>query len=45
MDIIPAAERGEVTVIRASAAELALHKQRLEDIEKASDGKCVWSHL
>ncbi|MBE9548400.1 MAG: DNA polymerase III subunit epsilon [Proteobacteria bacterium] len=45
IDIIPAAERGEVTVIRASAAELALHKQRLEDIEKASDGKCVWSHL
>ena len=43
--IIPAAERGEVTVLRASETELALHKQRLEDIEKASDGKCVWTHL
>lgn len=42
---IPASERGEVTVIRASVEELSLHKQRLEDIEKASDGKCVWSQL
>ena len=43
--IIPASERGEVVVLRASEAELQLHQQRLDDIEKASDGKCVWTHL
>jgi DNA polymerase-3 subunit epsilon len=38
-------ERPPLPVIRASEAELALHARRLEAIEQASGGKCVWRRL
>ncbi len=34
--------RPPLPVIRANAAELALHEGRLDDIERASGGVCVW---
>jgi DNA polymerase-3 subunit epsilon len=37
-------KRKPLRVIRASDAERALHEARLEAIEQASDGKCVWLH-
>jgi DNA polymerase-3 subunit epsilon len=36
-----AADRPALTVVRASDAEIALHQQRLEGIDKKS-GACVW---
>lgn len=36
---------GELAVIRASAAELELHSNYLDEIEKASRGACVWLRL
>jgi DNA polymerase-3 subunit epsilon len=39
------ADRPPLPVIRASEAELALHHRRLEAIEQASSGKCVWLRL
>ena len=35
----------ELIVLRASAAELALHATQLEDIDKASKGACLWKKL
>lgn len=39
------ADRQPLKVITATATELALHQQRLEQINKASDGACLWSTL
>lgn len=36
------AGRPKLTVLYASTSETAAHKKRLETIQKASDGKCVW---
>ena len=38
------AERPALKVVRASAAEVALHRQRLEAIENSS-GQCLWLEL
>ncbi len=38
-------DRKSLPVIVATAAELALHQQRLEQIDKASGGACVWYSL
>ena len=38
------ADRPPLPVVKASEAELALHKARLEAIDKASGGKCLWLH-
>ena len=34
-----------VRVVQASDEELALHKQQLSDIDKASKGSCLWKQL
>ena len=36
------ARRGPLPVVRASATERASHEQRLEAIDRASGGRCVW---
>ena len=36
------ADRQPLRVIHASDAELAAHEQRLQAIQKSSDGNCVW---
>jgi DNA polymerase-3 subunit epsilon len=38
-------DRSPLTVITASEQELAAHQQRLQAINKASDGECVWLRL
>ncbi|MEE8429611.1 MAG: DNA polymerase III subunit epsilon [Gammaproteobacteria bacterium] len=38
-------ETGSVAVIRANEAELQAHDKRLEAIDRASDGACVWQRL
>ena len=40
-------ERGavEITVLRASAEELAAHEQQVAEIDKASGGKCLWKSV
>lgn len=38
-------DRPPLRVIRATEEELAAHAQRLEAIDKASGGKCVWKSL
>jgi len=35
-------ERAALRVIRANEEELELHNEKLAQINKASDGKCVW---
>lgn len=40
-----AADRPPLPVIRATDAERELHTRRLEAIDKASGGKCVWMQL
>lgn len=35
-------QRDALVVIQPTEAELALHQQRLEAIDKASDGNCLW---
>ena len=35
-------DRPPLVVIEADAEELAAHDARLNEIEKESDGKCVW---
>lgn len=35
----------DLVVIRATGDELAAHKQLLADIDKASDGRCLWRKL
>ena len=35
-------QRDALVVIQPTEAELALHQQRLEAIDKASDGNCRW---
>ncbi len=37
-----AADRPPLRVIKADNEELAAHQQRLQQIEKSSDGKCMW---
>ncbi|MEI7949397.1 MAG: DNA polymerase III subunit epsilon [Gammaproteobacteria bacterium] len=37
-----AADRPALRVIKADDTELAAHQQRLQQIEKSSDGKCMW---
>jgi DNA polymerase-3 subunit epsilon len=37
--------RPALRIIRASDEELAAHDQRLESIDKSSDGQCVWNRL
>jgi len=37
-------DRPALKIVRAGAEELAAHSSRLEAIEKASEGKCVWLH-
>jgi DNA polymerase-3 subunit epsilon len=32
----------ELAVLKASAEELAAHRAQLADIEKASQGRCLW---
>ncbi len=39
------AERPGLRVIRASADEQAAHRQKLEDIDKATAGACLWLKL
>lgn len=39
------ADRPALAVIRASAEELSAHARRLEAIEAASGGRCVWREL
>jgi DNA polymerase-3 subunit epsilon len=36
------ADRRPIPVIRATSAELAAHAARLQAIDEASDGRCVW---
>ncbi len=36
-------ERAPLRVIRADESELTLHKQKLAQIDKASDGGCLWT--
>lgn len=36
------ADRPALRVIRANGEELSLHKEKLAQIDKASDGRCVW---
>jgi len=38
-------ERSPLRVVRATAAEIEAHQQRLAAIDKASDGQCVWLRL
>lgn len=38
-------DRPPLRVIRATDEELAVHQKRLEAIDKASGGKCVWKQL
>jgi DNA polymerase-3 subunit epsilon len=38
-------DRAPLPVIRANAVECEMHAQRLESIEKASGGRCVWLRL
>ncbi|RTZ74858.1 MAG: DNA polymerase III subunit epsilon [Gammaproteobacteria bacterium] len=38
------ADRPPLPVVMASEAELALHQARLEAIDKASGGRCLWLH-
>jgi DNA polymerase-3 subunit epsilon len=35
----------ELPVIAASAAEIEAHRAQLEEIDKASQGACVWKRL
>lgn len=42
---IRAARPAWLKVIKASPGELQLHAQQIENIDKASDGKCVWKQL
>jgi DNA polymerase-3 subunit epsilon len=35
-------DRPPLRVVRASGAELAAHEERLQAIDEASDGRCVW---
>lgn len=37
-------DRAPLKIVRAGEAELAAHAKRLQAIDKASDGKCVWLH-
>ena len=37
--------RRPLTVIRASAEELEAHREKLESIDKKSDGNCLWRKL
>ena len=37
-------DRPRLRVVHAAEAELMVHANRLEAIEKASDGKCLWLH-
>ncbi|MEW6645651.1 MAG: DNA polymerase III subunit epsilon [Pseudomonadota bacterium] len=39
------AARPALRVVRASSEELAAHEQRLQAIDKASGGKCLWRSL
>jgi DNA polymerase-3 subunit epsilon len=39
------ADRPPIKVIKPSAEELAAHARRLEQIDRASDGKCLWKGL
>lgn len=39
------ADRPHLRVVRASAEEVAAHTARLEAIDEASDGACVWKRL
>jgi DNA polymerase-3 subunit epsilon len=34
---------GRLVVVRASEEELAAHRRRLADVDKASGGRCVWA--
>lgn len=38
-------DRSPLRVIRASSIELQAHEQRLQAIDKTSDGACVWKQL
>lgn len=35
-------DRAPLRVLRASTDELTLHQQKLEDLDKASSGQCLW---
>jgi len=37
------AERARLKIIRASEEEMAIHQSRLTDLDKTSDGNCVWN--
>ncbi len=39
------ADRPPLAVIRASEAEVAAHRQRLEAIDEASGGTCIWKQM
>lgn len=38
-------DRAALRVIRASEDEMARHRARLADLDRASDGRCVWTRL
>lgn len=38
-------ERAPLTIIRATADELILHEERLQEIQKKSSQKCLWLNL
>lgn len=40
-----AADRSPLAVVRASEAELEAHEARLDALDKASDGNCVWRNM
>jgi len=42
---VRAARPARLKVIKASPGELQLHAQQIGNIDKASDGKCVWKQL
>lgn len=44
-DTFTAANRGDLTVQRATAEEIAAHAAYLDDVDKASAGSCVWKNL
>ena len=42
---INAREKIDISVLRASAEELAAHDAQLAEIDKASGGKCLWKSV
>ena len=45
IDLAVIAENLHLIVLPASEKELELHSQQLENINKQSEGKCLWKHV